>query len=95
MEGFLQSLKHQDPERQRQICAMKGRRAKNMGSTCWRTDQTVWWKGSAIYCLPLLGRAYSGTLYRSDSVSYLYKYSAIIVFRLLLTEEFDGVDYAF
>ncbi|MBR5334670.1 MAG: hypothetical protein IKV23_00175 [Bacteroidaceae bacterium] len=48
MEGFLQSLKYNDPNRQRQICAMKGRRAKMKTTTTWQTDQIVWWKGSAI-----------------------------------------------
>lgn len=48
MEGFLQSLKHKDVARQRQICAMKGRRAKNKTTTVWQAEQIVWWKGRAI-----------------------------------------------
>lgn len=48
MEGFLQSLKHQDINKQRQICSMKGKNAKNLTSTYWQTDQIVWWKGEAI-----------------------------------------------
>lgn len=48
MEGFLQSLKYQNIDKQRQICSMKGKNAKNMTSTHWQTDQTVWWKGIAI-----------------------------------------------
>lgn len=48
MEGFLQSLKYQDTGKQRQICSMKGKNAKNMTSTHWQTDQIVWWKGSSI-----------------------------------------------
>lgn len=48
MEGFLQSLKYQDTGKQRQICSMKGKNAKNMRSTHWQTDQIVWWKGSSI-----------------------------------------------
>ena len=48
MEGFLQSLKHQNPNKQRQICSMKGRKAKNMSASDWQTDQIVWWKGKAI-----------------------------------------------
>ena len=48
MEGFLQSLKYEDPNRQRQICAMKGRKAKTRTTTTWQTDQIVWWKGTAI-----------------------------------------------
>ena len=49
MEGFLQSLKYQDMGRQRQICSMKGKNAKNMTSSHWQTDQIVWWKGTAIH----------------------------------------------
>ena len=48
MEGFLQSLKQKDKDKQRQICSMKGKNAKKMTSTGWQTDQVVWWKGTAI-----------------------------------------------
>jgi hypothetical protein len=48
MEGFLQSLKQNDKNKQRQICQMKGKNAKKMTSTGWQTDQIVWWKGVAI-----------------------------------------------
>lgn len=48
MEGFLQSLKQKDKEKQRQICQMKGKNAKKMTSAGWQTDQVVWWKGEAI-----------------------------------------------
>lgn len=48
MEGFLQSLKQKDKDKQRQICSMKGKNAKKMTSTGWQTDQIVWWKGVAI-----------------------------------------------
>lgn len=48
MEGFLQSLKQNDKDKQRQICQMKGKNAKKMTSTGWQTDQIVWWKGVAI-----------------------------------------------
>ena len=48
MEGFLQSLKQKDKDKQRQICSMKGKNAKKMTSTGWQTDQTVWWKGNPI-----------------------------------------------
>ena len=48
MEGFLQSLKQKDKDKQRQICSMKGKNAKKMASTGWQTDQIVWWKGVAI-----------------------------------------------
>ncbi len=48
MEGFLQSLKYKDVDKQRQICSMKGKNAKNMSVSDWQTDQIVWWKGKAI-----------------------------------------------
>ncbi len=48
MEGFLQSLKQKDKDKQRQICQMKGKNARKMTSTGWQTDQILWWKGHAI-----------------------------------------------
>ena len=48
MEGFLQSLKCKDEERQKQICAMKGGEAKKHSTTVWQKDQILWWKGQAI-----------------------------------------------
>ena len=48
MEGFLQSLKQKDKDKQRQICSMKGKNAKKMTSTGWQTDQIVWWKSNPI-----------------------------------------------
>ena len=48
MEGFLQSLKQQDRDKQRQVCSMKGGNAKKQSTTSWQTDQVVWWRGQAI-----------------------------------------------
>ena len=48
MEGFLQSLKHQDEGKQRQICKLRGIDAKRISSSDWQRDQIVWWKGKAI-----------------------------------------------
>ena len=48
MEGFLQSLKRKELDKQRQICSMKGGNARKMSVTSWQTDQIVWWKGEAI-----------------------------------------------
>lgn len=48
MEGFLQSLKYKDGDKQRQICSMKGGNARKRSVTSWQTDQIVWWKGYAI-----------------------------------------------
>ena len=47
MEGFLQSLKQQDWDKQRQICSMKGGNARKRSVTSWQTDQIVWWRGQA------------------------------------------------
>ena len=48
MEGFLQSLKQQDRDKQRQICSMKGGNARKRSVTSWQTDQVVWWRGQAF-----------------------------------------------
>ena len=47
MEGFLQSLKQQEKNKQLQICQMKGGNARKHSVTSWQTDQVVWWKGQA------------------------------------------------
>ena len=47
MEGFLQSLKQKDKDKQRQICSMKGGNARKHSVTSWQTDQIVWWRGQA------------------------------------------------
>lgn len=50
MEGFLQSLKYEDEERQMAVCAKHGREAKKAGhgGRDWKSDQTLYWKGKAI-----------------------------------------------
>lgn len=48
MEGFLQSLKHRDTDKQRQLCQMKGGNARKRSVTSWQTDQIVWWREQAI-----------------------------------------------
>lgn len=48
MEGFLQSLKQKDLDKQRQICSMKGGNARKKRVTSWQTDQILWWKGREI-----------------------------------------------
>ena len=49
MEGFLQSLKFDDPERQRQICALVGGKAKGKGrKRKWFLDQTLYWLGKPM-----------------------------------------------
>ena len=48
MEGFLQSLKQKEKDKQLQLCSMKGGNARKRSVTSWQTDQIVWWKGVAI-----------------------------------------------
>ena len=48
MEGFLQSLKHEDAARQLKVCALYGVRAKRKGTWKWKENQTVYWKGESI-----------------------------------------------
>lgn len=48
MEGFLQSLKRQDGEKQRHLCSLDGREAKGMATHRWRRSQIVWWKGKVV-----------------------------------------------
>jgi len=50
MEGWLQSLKERDPEKQKEICALSGIGAKRRGrklNKAWQADQTLWWRGKA------------------------------------------------
>lgn len=47
MEGFLQSLKHSNPEIQREICTYVGIKAKRAGGTHWQRHQELYWQGKA------------------------------------------------
>ena len=47
MEGFLQSLKHKEKDKQIRLCSMKGGNARKRSVSSWQTDQIVWWKGEA------------------------------------------------
>jgi len=71
MEGFLQSLKQKDRDKQRQICSMKGGNARKHSVTSWQTDQIVWWKGQAFdrqseEYQKLLRRAYQAMFDQSE-----------------------------
>lgn len=71
MEGFLQSLKQKELDKQRQICSMRGGNARKMSVTSWQTDQIVWWKGQAIdrqseEYQQLIRRAYSAMFEQSE-----------------------------
>ncbi len=50
MEGFLQSLKYRNPEKQKQVCALVGKQAKEAGSKkrIWKLTHNVWWRGKKI-----------------------------------------------
>jgi len=46
MEGFLQSLKFEDPEVQEKVCKLVGVKAKYRGKRKkWWLTQTLWWRG--------------------------------------------------
>lgn len=52
MEGFLQSLKFEDEQKQREMCLLWGGNAKKKGSKKnkrWKTAQTLHWKGQAMH----------------------------------------------
>lgn len=48
MEGFLQSLKTEDIEIQKEICALSGKEAKEQSTSDWQTTQMVHWQGKPI-----------------------------------------------
>lgn len=49
MEGFLQSLKFENPDMQKEVCKLVGKQAKFKGKKkkWWRT-QTLFWQGKPI-----------------------------------------------
>ena len=47
MEGFLQSLKFENPSMQEEICKLVGRMAKSRGrNKAWYRTQTLYWRGA-------------------------------------------------
>ncbi len=71
MEGFLQSLKYKDEDKQRQICLMSGKEAKRMTIADWQRDQIVWWKGAAVdrqsdVYMQLVRRAYQAMFEQNE-----------------------------
>lgn len=71
MEGFLQSLKQKDRDKQRQICFMKGGNARKHSVISWQAEQMVWWKGVAIdrqseEYQKLLRRAYQAMFHQNE-----------------------------
>ena len=67
MEGFLQSLKADDPLIQKEICQLVGIDAKNYGNEhniVWKETQTLYWQGRKydrqdVEYQKLLDRAYN------------------------------------
>jgi predicted NAD-dependent protein-ADP-ribosyltransferase YbiA (DUF1768 family) len=48
-EGFLQSLKFENPEMQEYICTLVGIKAKMKGKNKnWQRNQTLYWRGNPI-----------------------------------------------
>jgi len=48
MEGFLQSLKFENPVEQELVCCMSGMAAKRKGATMnaeWQASGVLWWRG--------------------------------------------------
>lgn len=49
MEGFLQSLKFENPEMQEHICTLTGKAAKRSGAKKnWQRTQILYWRGEPI-----------------------------------------------
>ncbi|MBQ7760568.1 MAG: hypothetical protein IJ400_00800 [Clostridia bacterium] len=50
MEGFLQSLKYKNPQKQAKICTLVGRKAKEKGKIklWWRISGNIHWQGKRI-----------------------------------------------
>lgn len=75
MEGFLQSLKFENPHVQKEVCKLAGLAAKNRGrarTKAWQRVQKLWWQGveydrhSEDY-RQLITRAYITLLQQSES----------------------------
>ena len=73
MEGFLQSLKFKEPEIQKEVCKLIGKKAKFKGkSKKWFRTQTLYWKGkeikrSSMEYQELLDRAFQAMYNWSES----------------------------
>lgn len=53
MEGFLQSLKFKNVKKQKQVCLLSGKEAKNstrhtLAQTRWRKTHNLYWQGKRI-----------------------------------------------
>ena len=45
MEGFLQAIKTNDPNRQKLVCSLSRRDAKMRSTDTWKKEQNLYWKG--------------------------------------------------
>lgn len=81
MEGFLQSLKFRSVNKQKKVCLLTGKEAKNstrhsLAQLRWRLTQTLYWQGKAYkrnsgeYRL-LLDRAYNALSENADFITAL------------------------
>jgi len=48
MEGFLQAIKTNDPNRQEMVCSLCGKKAKMRSTDTWKKEQNVYWKGHTL-----------------------------------------------
>jgi hypothetical protein len=69
MEGFLQSLKYLCPKKQREICKLTGKVAKEAGDgkKLWKLTQTAVWQGK---CYDRLSPEFRELIFRAYSAMY-------------------------
>jgi hypothetical protein len=76
MEGFLQSLKFSDYDKQKEICLLIGKKAKFKGKKKkWYIEQKLYWKGVAFdrdsfFYQELLDKAFSA-LYKVEEYRHV------------------------
>ena len=87
MEGFLQSLKFSNPEKQAQVCGLVGKMAKFTGKRKrWQRDGILWWRGKEVdrysrEYQDLLDRAYAAMFDQNESARKSLLASGNAVFR--------------
>lgn len=88
MEGFLQALKFENPEIQKEVCKLAGIGAKRRGSKrnkAWKSCQTLWWNGVAYKrkgkeYKELIERAYDEMFKQNEKLRDALKASGQAVF---------------
>lgn len=83
MEGFLQSLKFKNVKKQKQVCLLSGKEAKNstrhtLAQTRWRITHNLYWQGKRINRFSdeyqeLLDRAYYELSKNTDFTRALFE----------------------